>query len=202
MPRQTKTEEDRAKWPVSGQSNRLAISRTTVAFWRKKVFKVKGRDGSESPDFSARIGYNNRRERFPLKTPNKEAAAAKAAQIFGYLLDFGWEKTLAEFKPGAVAKLANEIESGPAVDPEDATNNVGAVIRANEKYSSARSQTLEAYNKAFRRIVSGVVEMPDQKKYESRGDCGYKAWRQQVDAVLLEDLTPARIQEWKQAFLR
>ncbi len=196
MARHAKSGVDRAKWPVSGQSNRLAISRTTVAFWRKKVFKVKGRDGTESPDFSARIGYLNRRERFPLKTPNKEAAATKAAQIFGHLLDHGWEATIAEFKPEAVqANSAPESEG-------DSRTTVGTLIAANEKYSTARPQSLEAYAKALRRIVGGLIEVPDDNKYQSRGDCGFKEWRKQIDEVPLADLTPSGIQAWKQSYLK
>ena len=171
----------------------MAIARTTVAYWRKKVLKVMGRGGVESPHFSARIGHQKRRERFPLYTPNKEAAAVKAAQIFGYLLDHGWEATLKKYKPHANKAVPEETAK---------PHTVGDLFAANRKFSTAREQTLHAYVKALRRIVAGVMQIEDGKKFQSRGDCGTEIWRQQIDAVSLHELTPERILAWKQSYLQ
>ena len=74
------------KCPASAQPQRtVGVSRTSVSYWRDHVEKVEGRNGTESPNYSARIVYQKRRVRFPLHTPNKEAGAAKAAQIFKFL---------------------------------------------------------------------------------------------------------------------
>jgi hypothetical protein len=40
--------------------------------------------------------HEGRRERFPLYTPNKAAAAAKARDIYLFLAANGWEATFGE----------------------------------------------------------------------------------------------------------
>ena len=45
------------------------------------------------------------------------------------------------------------------------------------------------------------MEVSDGQKYQARGDCGNAAWRAQIDAVELSELTPARIQAWKNQYL-
>lgn len=195
MGRQAKTEVDRPEWPARGQPHRMAIARTTVSYWREKIFKPVGRGGVFSPHFSVRIGHQRRRERFPLYSPNKEASASKAAQIFSYLLYNGWEATLEKYKPQAAGQAEQEEE--PSL-----SNTVGALIAANQKYSSARPHSLQAYIRAFRRIASGVMEYETKDSFLPRRKCGNDVWRKQVDALPLHELTPTRIQSWKQRFLR
>ena len=49
-----------------------------------------------------------RRERFPLYTPNKAAAASKARDLYVFLATNGWEATLARYrKPKAVVHEHN-----------------------------------------------------------------------------------------------
>jgi integrase len=187
MERQEKTENRQSEWPASGQPHRMAISRTTVAYWRNKVDKVIGRDGHESPNYSARIGYQKRRMRFPLSTSNKEAAAQKAAKIFSCLLEFGWDSTLEKYKPYVVNK-----ESGQP-------NTVGALIKSSRKYSTVRSQTFRAYEQAFRKIVADIMKVSGDKKYVTVAGDGNKKWKEAVDAVALSEITPVKIQAWRQA---
>jgi integrase len=154
-----------------------------------------GRGGIESPHYSARIGHQKRRERFPLYTPNKEAAASKAAQIFGYILDHGWDATIEKFKPQAVP-VVEEVEQPPALG-----QTVGELIKASLKYASARLQSLEAYARAFRQIAYGSMQLEDIETFPLRRDCGNTVWREKCDAIELKNLTPMRIQNWKQQFL-
>ena len=192
MGRQSKTQEDQSEWPASGQPLRMAIARTSVAFWRKKVFKPMGRGGVESPHYSARIGHLKRRERFPLFTPNKEAAATKAAQIFSYLLEHGWEPTLEKYKP-------QRVQPAPVIENTKAST-VGGLIEASRKFSTAREKSLNTYIKAFRRIVSSIMKI-DHPSRKSRTANRGQTWQEQVDSVALADLTPQRIQSWKKQFL-
>ncbi len=141
-----------------------------------------------------RMVYKKKRVRFPLHTSNKEAAASKAAKIYTYLIEHGWEETLLAFKPDSTASKTEE--------PSSSSNTVGDLIAANQKYSSARPQTLQTYIKALRRIVSGVLEMEKDKNFSSRHECGNDEWRTQIDKISLHELTPTRIQNWKQRFLK
>jgi hypothetical protein len=188
MIRQRKTGEHQSEWPASGQPHRMAIARTTVAYWRNKIDKVMGRGGHESLTYSARIGCQKRRMRFPLHTSNKEAAAQKAAKIFASLLEFGWDVTLAEFKPYVVAEP-------PQLKPD----TVGDLILAAAKYSTTREQTFRASKQAFPKIVADIMKISGEKKNVTFGGAGNKQWQYAVDSVSLKEITPSKIQSWRQS---
>ncbi|MFK7910942.1 MAG: tyrosine-type recombinase/integrase [Akkermansiaceae bacterium] len=194
MPRQPQTTNLPTNCPVSAQSLTRAVSRTKVAYWRSRLEKVKSKSGASSPDYSVRIVYKNRRVRFPLNTPNKDAAANKAAEIFKYLLEHGWDDTIASYKPNAKPQQPEE-----SVAPQ---STIGDLVAANVKFSSAREQSIITYAKSLRRIVAGVMALDKRRKFPLREECGNVAWKTHVDAVALDELTPALVQTWKQQFLK
>lgn len=57
----------------------------------------------KSTSWNAWVQYEGRRERFPLYTPNKAAAAAKARDIYLFLAANGWEAILARYQGDAGA---------------------------------------------------------------------------------------------------
>ena len=118
----------RIKCPVSAQPNKRGVSRTSVAYWRDRVAKVKSKNGAASPDYSVRIVYQGRRVRFPLRSSNKEAAAAKVAEIFNFLLSEGWEKTVWEFKFGSQKEVLNSASVTVEASPEGAMIMDGGIL--------------------------------------------------------------------------
>lgn len=138
--------------------------------------------------FACRIQSQGRREFFPLRTANKATAASKAAKIYNDVVAMGWDAAIAKHKP------EKEKESSkPAT--------VGALIEAACAASTARKHSLEAYCKAFRRVVSEVVGIQDGRKFDAfKG--GTKEWRAHVDTVELASLVPADVQAWKNRRLR
>jgi integrase len=138
--------------------------------------------------FACRIQSQGRREFFPLRTTNKATAAAKAAKIYNDVVALGWDAAIAKHKPET-----QRDTSKPAT--------VGALIEAACAASSARKHSLEAYSKAFRRVVSEVAGIQDGRKFDAfKG--GTKEWRERVDAVTLASLLPADVQAWKTRRLR
>lgn len=181
--------EGRKKWPVSAQPEiRPTPGRTSASYWRERVERVLCTGGKPSPNYSIRISHQQRRTRFPLYTSNKEAASTKAAQIFRYLIEHGWDETIAKFKP-------HTVKGQTASKPD----TVGDLIRVSIALSSARPQSKEAYKKAFRRLVSGALNIERPKKAESSGS--YTEWRDLVDAVKLTKVTPAKVIAWKNRYL-
>ncbi len=183
----------RNKCPASAQPQKrktVGIPRTSSAYWRGRVEKVTCRNGDESPSYSVRIVYQKKRVRFPLDTPNKEAAASKSAKIFQFLIENGWEKTLDEFKPHASYKEAT-VQKG---------DTVGALIEAATRLSTARPQSKDTYTKALRRVVAGIKGIRDGKKYDGLKG-GTEAWQAAVDAVQLSEITPAKVTAWKNRYL-
>lgn len=138
--------------------------------------------------FACRIQSQGRREFFPLRTMNKATAAAKASKIYNDVVALGWDAAIAKHKPETLRDTGK-----PAT--------VGALIEAACAASSARKHSLEAYSKAFRRVVSEVAGIQDGRKFDAiKG--GTKEWRERVDAVPLASLLPADVQAWKNRRLR
>jgi integrase len=138
--------------------------------------------------FACRIQSQGRREFFPLRTSNKAAAAAKAAKIYNDVSALGWDDAIAKHKPETLRDT-----NKPAT--------VGQLIEAACAASTARKHSLEAYSKAFRRVVSEVAGIQDGRKFDAfKG--GTKEWRERVDAVSLASLLPADVQAWKNRRLR
>ncbi len=136
--------------------------------------------------YFCKVQVNGRRESFPLRTTNKNAAAGKAAKIYGDVCALGWNAALIKHKPESekVAKAAT----------------VGALIEAATRLSpDARPESLETYAKALRRITAAVIGMDCGKKYDCKR--GSLEWRAKVEAVSLAQLTPARVLAWRNSFV-
>jgi len=170
----------------SGKSK--AHPKTSKFYWLNRVKKPASSTGGDSPHYGIQIKHKDRRMRFPLHTANKEAAAEKAAKIWEQIVTKGWESAVKDHKPQSAPKA-----------PQTAT--VGALIEAASAASTARMQSLDAYAKAFRRVVSEVAGIRDGRKFDAfKG--GTKEWRERVDAVPLTSLMPADVQAWKNRRLR
>jgi integrase len=141
----------------------------------------------DSANYSIQLQNLGRRTWFPLGTPNKKAAAAKASELYSFIQTKGWNAALDHFKPKAPPKI-DEI-------------TVGTLIEAATKVSSARSQTLDGYAKAFRLIVSEIRKISSDGKFDAYKG-GMKKWRSKVDAVAIDTITPAEILAWKNKRLR
>ena len=108
-------------------------AKTDVRFWKDTIFHRK-RGTEEDANWTVQIQYLKRREQVPLDTPNKDAAAAKARDIYLSLHSRGWVETLALYKP----------QPQPVVVlPEHAT--VGDLIREVSATTSYRITTFYNY---------------------------------------------------------
>jgi integrase len=142
----------------------------------------------DSANYSIQIQVAGRRVWFPLGTPNKRGAAAKAAEVYAYTQSNGLDAALLKFKPKAA-----EVGRSSAT--------VGSLISTAAELSSVRRHTLDAYSKAFRRIVSEVKGIQSGRKFDALKG-GTKEWREEVDAVPLDSISPADIVAWKNRRLR
>jgi hypothetical protein len=135
--------------------------------------------------------HQGRREFFVLGTPNKEAAAARARDIYVSLVARGWEATLTRYRRGgAEARLERRIE------PCTVGEFLDALFR-----TASNHQTIESYAKRFRQIVPEMFNLSEgEQKYDyHRGGLG--KWLAKVHGVKLAEVTPARAEEWKWSFL-
>lgn len=172
--------------PVSDNPNKTTkvLSRSDSRYWLepKRLFKNRG-----SSEYACRFSIGGKRPHFVLGTANKKTAAAKAAEIYAYVQSHGWEATLEHYKPKTTK--SNDLIT------------VGEIIKAASQVSTARSQSLNAYVKAFRKIVSDIKNIPGTGKHVASGSSSAE-WRNKVDAVDLASLTPADVIIWKTKRLR
>jgi integrase len=167
------------------------FAKTDVRYWQRTIFRqtyTRNGETRVTKDWAMKIAHVGRRETFPLGTPNKAAAAAKARDIYLLLVASGWEITLRRYKASS------------AVPKKVASNGgtVGDFLAELSEKSDAKPKTLEGYAVAFRKIVADVV---GQGHGRGGGATKRTAWRQAVEAVALADLTPAKVQQWKLSFV-
>jgi integrase len=141
-------------------------------------------------EWYARVQFQGKRQFFPLGTPNKAVAAAKARDIFLFLTVNGWPLTLAKYKA--------KFRPTSATDPSAIT--VGSFLEAVFSVCTNRS-TIEGYATAFRKIVADLFGFSsDPAKFNYRSG-GRDEWLTKVHGIELSKITPVKIQEWKQSFL-
>lgn len=129
-------------------------------------------------EWSVRIQHAGKRQWFNLETANREAAAARAKERFEFVKAHGWEAALVKFKHG---------EEKAKVAAEKAALSVGEYFAEVERLATEqRPRTIHDYGKCLRLLLSEVLEAE-----------GVKVTREKVDAIRLEDITPARLERWK-----
>ena len=161
----------------------LRFAKTDVRYWKPRLFK------RTNDEWHVQIKFANRRERFPLRTPNKDAAAVTARDVYVSLLKDGWETTRERFKPWTVKEV---------IPP---SSTVGEFLNQIKAVSDLKPGTFEIYARKFRRVVAGVAEIKGEKSRFDYTNGGSQRWRASVDAIDLAALSEARVQAWKVRFL-
>lgn len=159
-------------------------ARTDLRYWRDKIRKVGSSTGKLSPDYSVQIAYRGKRVRFPLETPNRDAAAKRAQKIYLNLVANGWEATLAEFKPDSYKA------------PHGAT--VGEYIAEVERVAEVGPRTLNDYATSFRRIVGDIMGVRPASKHVPE----MEKWLGKVDSIRIEQINSEKVQQWKLAYVK
>jgi integrase len=141
----------------------------------------------ELPDWHCKIRHEGRRERFPLKTPNRSQAASKAREIYRYVLIHGWADTLAKYKPEKAAPV-----------PNAPIQTVGDFLQA-LKATDIPEKRLEGYANALRGIAASVAGIAKGGRGGNRESA--LNWRTEVENMPMGIFTPAAIANWKKLFL-
>jgi integrase len=159
--------------------------KTDARYWREKLFT------RTTDEYQVQIGFAGKQERWPLKTSNKDTAAAKARDIYLSLMANGYEATRAKFKPWIADGEANR---------EDKVT-VGAFINAAKAVFAGKATTFLSYERKFRFLVASIIGMKSSKaKFDPTR--GFKAHRAKVDAAPLETITPDKVQRWRVRYVQ
>jgi hypothetical protein len=169
---------------------RRRLSKTHLDYWRTRIrrplYTVEG-VVHQAPNFAVELQHRGKRRNWTLRTPNQDAAAARAKEIYLYLQANGWEATIQKYRP-------------PIATEGKVNVTVGQYIEEVQKFASGRGRTIEAYARALRKIVADIFNVPGKtSKFDFYG--GRARWRESIDSRRLAELTPQKIQEWKRAFI-
>jgi integrase len=166
-------------------------SKDDLRYWQKHgLFKettLSKNVRKELPDWHCKIRHEGRRERFPLKTPNRLQAASKAREIYRYVQLHGWADTLTKYKPEKAAPV-----------PDVPIQTVGDFLDA-LKATDIPEKRLEGYANALRGIAASVAGIAKGGRGGNRESASN--WRTEVEKVSLSVLTPAAVANWKKLFL-
>jgi integrase len=170
------------------------FSKTDSRYWISKVFKAAGvRNGKriESPIWSVRLQHETGRTTFPLDTSNREAAAARARDIYMFMQVNGLEASIREFKGTSFA--------APAQKKPGAT--IGEFLDELKTVADLKPKTFEGYAVALRTILSQAFRVDGGKARFDYRNGGRENWIEKIHAIKLADVTPFRIQSWKREFI-
>ena len=172
-------------------ANRLrTFSKTDVRYWRERILKPRYRQGGqthEAPNWAVEIQYRGRRHRLSLGTPNREAAASRARDMYLVVQAQGWEAALAKYRP--------------LLAPKQTNITIGEFLAEVSTKADKEAKTIDDYARALRKIVSDIFELDTGKRKFDYRKGGYQAWLESVHQVKLSRLSPAKVQAWKRSFL-
>ena len=158
------------------------FAKTDLAYWRRRLKKP-----PRATHWHVEIYRRGQRHSLSLETANREAAAARARDLYEYLRVHGWPETLAKYRP--------QLATRPA------QCTLGIYIAAAKRTADIAPRTLETYCRSARKIASDMLDLlRDGKRYNAHGG-GREAWLREVDAIKLSEFSPARIAAWKKSFL-
>jgi hypothetical protein len=133
-----------------------------------------------------KLQHAGQRRKLSLETPIKAAAVDKARDTYLAVISQGWEAALAGIKPEHAVKTEVTIDH---------------FLSELRQKADLKPETLEGYAIAFRGIVAGICGIEGgREKFDHRSG-GHARWIERVHAVRLEEITPAKVQEWKRSFL-
>lgn len=163
--------------------NRGGSGKNSANYWKARIFKPVNDRGEQSPHFSMKIQFRKKRVAFTLGTSNQEAAAARAAGIYGDLLTLGFEGALAKHRP----KKAEDVST------------LGAWIEAARLVFDKSPTTFDAYARAARNIAADILKV---KRTEERFGRKGGTFRQQADQTPVSIFTDRAVQEWKIRYVK
>jgi integrase len=176
---------------ISKAGGRSKYAKSDLRYWKETVYKPsysRGGEASESPNWAIQIKHQGRRTTLSLGTANKEAAAAKARDIYHSLQANGWEATLAKFRPDATPALR-------------ADTTVGDFIGEVKAKADGNPKTIEGYCRSLRKIVADIAGLANTREKFDFHTGGYQRWLEKVHGVRLAAITPGKVQAWKRSFL-
>ncbi len=171
-----------------GEFRSQEYSKTDVRYWRTRVFKpvsVRANGKVQSEHFAIKLQSAGKRMTLSLATANREEAAQRARRMYLDLVAGGWERLLEKHRP-------QPPESGRKEDL-----NLGQYIALIRSRNLISDRTLDSYLPRLRQIVAEIKGFKlSRKRFAAKGT-GSRQWRDKIDSVRLQSITPDDVRRWK-----
>ncbi|AKC83437.1 hypothetical protein IMCC26134_12885 [Verrucomicrobia bacterium IMCC26134] len=154
-------------------------AKSSIEYWKNKVSPRVVR-GVPTAELYVRFRDEGRDTWVCLDTANKADAAGKARALWLNVKSKGLDVALAEFHPKAEAKA-------------DKACTFADYVAAAKAVATVRPVVLSKYQTCLRRVIAGVRGIAS--KSDKRAD--RLAWAAKVDAVRLDQITPADVRAWQ-----
>ena len=151
---------------------RATAGKNDSRYWLPRVFRPVNARGEASPHYSMKVQFRGRRMAFTLGTGNKDAAAKRAAAIYGELLAHGIEATLAR-------RRAQRPEG------EDIAT-IGEYLSAAQSVMAVRPASFAAYAAYLRRIAGDILNLRSAQRAKTKQK---RATRQAIENAPVSILT-------------
>jgi integrase len=160
------------------------VGKNDARYWLPRLYRPVNDRGIRSPHYCMQLQYRGHRLAFGLHTSNREAAARRAAGIYGDLVFLGVGETLAKHR---------------AKRPEaEGIATIGEYIAAARGVMSVRAVTFAGYARHLRQIAGDIIEARAPRKAKA----GQRwATRAAIDATPLFVVSPEAVQSWRLSFL-
>ena len=155
----------------------VRAAKSSVDYWKTRVRPRTLKDGRITPELYLRLKECGRDAWFSLATANRADAARKARDIWQSVQVKGLDAVLAELRPTTrAARVCSVAEFLPAA----------------KAVATARPRSVAEYEASLRRVVAGVRGIKAKSdKHTDRAD-----WHAKIDAVRLDQITPADVRAW------
>ncbi len=154
-----------------------AASKTTAAYWSKKIYLEK-KDGWQSATYFVRMQAKGVRKKVRLESSVKEDAATEAADLYLDILAKGWP---ADEEFSLLAPATADLSKDPTV--------AEWIEMAKHKADGCgvRPESVAKYSESLRTVVSEILGMRRARKTEERA---------KIDAFHISGLTKEVLQTW------
>ena len=163
---------------------KVRVGKNDARHWLPRMYHPVNAQGKASPHYAMQLQFKGYRLAFGLRTSNREAAARRAAGIYGDLVSVGVEGTLAKHR-------AKRPET------EDIAT-VGEYLRAAQSVMAVRPASFAAYAYHLRRITGDIIGERSPRKAKIRAK---RETRQAIEDASLTVLSASAVQTWRLAFV-
>lgn len=168
---------------------RMSLAKSHQKYWedrlKRRSFTLAGGEKYESAEYSVRISVGGKPEWFNLESANKNTASAKARDIWIFSRSHTRAEVLEEFKH------KTEVPETKIKHP-----TVGDLICELGALNLIKPRTLATYSRKFRSVAAEATGLTSKKRHNNPGN-GLNQWKDRVDAIKLESITPAKVMAWR-----